>query len=150
MTLISRPLPAAWEPDIAQIIHQFSCTLPNEIDAPQPTTIPLQMPPEIVVSVDIEVPPGPNGLVAFYLAMSGVQVIPFETGEYIIWDNRHASWALDSYPDSNAWSLVGYNGSNLYPHTVTVRFHNNPLPAQVAVTPALTITDGSALVSVGS
>lgn len=118
---------------MAQVIHQYIASIPANTPKATPVTIKLAVPNEVVAMIDVEVPPGPSGLMGFYLAMSGQQIIPFETGQFIVWDDREREWYLDDYATTGAWSVVGYNLDNVNAHAVSLRFHNNPLPTASAV-----------------
>lgn len=108
---------------MADIIHQLQATIPAGTLKSALVTVSLQLPPEVIQQVDIDVPPGPAGLMGFYLACSGQQVIPFETGQFLIWDDREKDWPLENFPTNAKWSIVGYN-LGAFDHTVVVRFHS--------------------------
>lgn len=129
---------------MASIIRQFTVTVPANTPKATPVTLPIAFPSEQTDTLEIEVPVGPYGLMGFYLAMSGQQIIPFESGEFIVWNGVEKSWPLNNYPTSGAWSLVGYNLSTVNDHDVFVRFHNNPVgePSQPVVN--ITIVQGEA------
>lgn len=112
---------------MAQLIHQYTATIAagTQINALQVVNIPL--PEEVIVSIDIEVPPGPAGLMGFYLANSGQQMIPFESNEFIVWDDRFDTWYLDNFLTTGSWSVHGYNLDAYNAHSITLRFHDNPL-----------------------
>lgn len=108
---------------MADIIHQFQATIPANTPKATPAVVNISLPSEIVQLVDLDVPPGPAGLMGFYLAVSGQQMIPFEMGEWLVWDDREKSWPIENFPTSAKWSIVGYNLGG-FPHTITVRFHS--------------------------
>ena len=110
------------------LIHQYTATFPANTPIASPVTVPIGAPGEVVVFIDVEVPPGPAGLMGFYIAFNGVRVIPREANQLIVWDDKNDTWYLDDYPTTGAWQVVGYNLSTVYPHSVTVRFHDDPLP----------------------
>jgi hypothetical protein len=130
---------------MADIIHQFTATIPAGTAKNSLFTSSFTMPPEDILEVEIEVPPGPSGLMGFYLAASGQQVIPFETGEFLVWDDRVAKWTVDNYPTQAKWSIVGYNLGN-FPHDVTVRFHSASTVATAtpSILPNITIVTQNA------
>jgi hypothetical protein len=126
---------------MAQAIHQFSATIPANTAKNALATVTLAVPVQTIIQLDIEVPPGPGGLMGFYLAISGQQIIPFEAGEFIVWDDREREWGIQGYPTTGAWSVVGYNLDVANSHTIGLRFHTNPLPTPVsASTPVVSIT----------
>lgn len=130
---------------MAAEVHQFSATIPAGTPKSSLAVVNLPLTYYDVESIDLEVPPGPAGLMGFYLALSGQQWLPFEAGQFLIWDDRFASWALTEQPTSYGWELHGYN-TDVYDHTVTVRFHLNvpASPLIVASAPTLTIVQGIA------
>lgn len=129
---------------MAQEVHQFTTVIPA--NTPKAALYVGQMPIQgyDVESVDIEVPPGPAGLMGFYVARSGQQWLPFEAGEFLIWDDRFDSWYLSDQPTGGGWQVVGYN-LDTYDHSVVVRFHvNSPTQSSVAPSASLTIISGGA------
>ena len=124
---------------MASLIHQYTVSIPADTAKASPYSADLPLPQECVESVDLEVPPGPNGNMGFYLAMSGQQVVPLEVGTFIVWNDRFDSWYLNDYPTTGAWSVVGYNLDTVNAHEVTVRFHDNPISASTT-SPTVTIS----------
>lgn len=112
---------------MATEVHQFSVTIPAGTPIDSPFTDELGQANYEIESVDVEVPPGPSGLVGFYIALDEQQWIPWEMGEYIIWDNRTESWQTEDQTVNSGWEITGYNLGQ-YDHTITVRFHTNPIP----------------------
>lgn len=111
---------------MATTIYQLTATIPANTPTNALAIEQVAIPACNVDSIDLEVPPGPAGLMGFYLAISGQQIIPFETGQFIVWDDRYDSWALDDFPQTGAWSVVGYNLDGVNGHSVVVRFHTSP------------------------
>lgn len=121
---------------MAYRVFQFSHTVPANTPKATPVTLPIALDNWDIESIDIEVPPGPGGLVGFYIANNGVQWIPYSAGQFIIWDDRADTWYFSDQPNASGWSVVGYNTDTQYPHTVTTRWHVN-LP--VTATPQLAV-----------
>ena len=111
---------------MATEIHQFSAKIPAGTPSSAPVTVPLGQANYEIESVDVEVPPGPSGLMEFYIGLDDTQWIPFEAGEFIRWDNRTGSWDTENQVVNAGWNVVGFN-TGTYDHTVTVRFHTNPI-----------------------
>lgn len=122
-------------------VRQFAPSVPAHTAIATPTTINLTMPPRTVERIDWRVPPGPQGLLGWYLAMGGTQVVPYGTANYVIANDESASWDLTDLPDGGEWQLVGYN-TDSHPHTVYLRFH---VSVPVVPTPATLIIPSSAL-----
>jgi hypothetical protein len=119
---------------VAQEVHQFSCTIDPGTTPDSPAVFPLEIAYYDLESLDLEVPPGPNGLVGFYIALSGQEWFPWEQGEWIIWNDRTENWPTNDQSINGTWQLIGYNLGQ-YEHTVTVRFHVNPIDTQATPTP---------------
>lgn len=79
------------------------------------------------------VPPGPRGEMGWLLSMGGVQVIPENSGSYIIADNEEDTIAVAGLPDTGAWQVTGYN-IGTYNHTIYLYFHVTPTAVTVAST----------------
>lgn len=112
---------------MAERSPQFTVTIPAGTPRATPVTIALPLDNAEVESIDLEVPPGPSGLMGFYLANNGVPWIPRATGQFIVWDDNSQSYYATDYPNASGWQIVGYN-TGLYPHVVIVRFHVNSPP----------------------
>lgn len=129
---------------MATQVRQFTVTIPANTPQASPVTLPLSLDYVEIESIDLEVPPGPSGLMAFYLARSGQQVIPYETGEWLRWDDVQKTWYLTDQPTGSGWQVVAYN-DDVYAHDVTVRFHTNPVTPSAALSvPSLTFSTSGA------
>lgn len=124
---------------MATEVHQFSATIPADTPFDTPVTIALEQANYEIESIDIQVPPGPSGLVGFYLALADTQWIPFEAGEFIVWDDHIASYATENQIVNGGWNLVGYNGG-AFDHTITITFHTNPIGSADAPAPYVPFT----------
>ena len=125
---------------MAQRVYQFAATIPAGTPISTPVTVPLSLDNWELESLDLEVLPGPSGLLGFYVANNGVQWIPQGAGEFRGWDDVRQSWAFDDQPNASGWEIVGYNLGN-WDHTVTARFHVNAptIAQQQAGLPTLTV-----------
>ena len=124
---------------MAQYVLQFSATIPAGTLETVPATVDLPMDNWDIEQVDLEVPPGPAGLMGFYVANNGVQWIPATPGAWLVWDDVQQSWPFTDQPNASGWAVVGYN-TGVYDHAVTVRFHVNPTSAATTTTSAPTVT----------
>jgi hypothetical protein len=115
---------------MAQEVHQFSCTIEPGTPIDDPAIFNLEIAYYDLESLDLEVPPGPNGLVGFYVALSSQQWFPWEMGEWIIWNDRTENWPTNDQSINGTWQLYAYN-LGIYEHTVTVRFHVNAVATAV-------------------
>lgn len=117
---------------MASQVRQFTITIPAGTTQVVPFVAALDLDYVEIESIDLEVPPGPGGLMAFYLARSGQQVIPYDVGEWLRWDDVQKTWHLTDQPTGSGWEVVGYN-TDVYPHDVTVRFHVSAVSASPSV-----------------
>ena len=115
-------------------VFQFDCLIPAGTLPSALHTVPIQLDNWELESIDLDVPPGPSGLMGFYVSNNGVQWFPQSPGSFLVWDNKVQSWPVEGQPNASGWAVVGYN-TGFYPHTVTVRFHVNT-PSNLPATPA--------------
>ncbi|SRR6266536_144277 len=102
-------------------IRAFACLIPAGTPQSAPVTVDMSMPARIVREIEVLVPPGPNGLMGFQIANSGIQIIPYNAGGFVLSNNETMRWPLVNYASSGSWQLIGYN-TGIYDHTVYVRF----------------------------
>lgn len=112
---------------MAEQVHQYTVSIPAGTAKNALFSANMAVPQGVVQYIDLEVPPGPSYLMGFYLLNSGQQMIPFEVGQFIVWDDVQQSWPLEKFITTGAWSLAGYNLDTFNAHAVTVRFHQNAL-----------------------
>jgi len=117
----------------------FPVTIPAGTPESAPVTIPLALDNWVVEQIDLDVPPGPGGLVGFQVYNNGVALLPYGAGEWIIWDNKSQSFPLENLPTGSGWAVVGYNTGS-YPHTINVRMHVSPPSAQAPPPPPTVVT----------
>ena len=120
-------------------LYQFTATVPANTPATALYVYPMPLGLWDIESIDLEVPPGPAGLMGFYLALSGQQWLPHSPGQFIVWDDTKDSWSLNDQPTSYGWEVHAYNLDS-YSHAIVVRFHVSLPPVPVMITPpSLTI-----------
>lgn len=123
---------------MAEQVRTFEITVAPGSTRAAPVTTEIGFEPFRVVSIEVEVPPGPLGQVGFQIASSNVQLIPWNLGEWIVANNITKKWETDNYPTSGDWQFIAYN-TGAFPHTLSVTFELDPIapagPAPVAVTP---------------
>jgi hypothetical protein len=106
---------------MAREVRRFDVVIPAGTAIAAPLVTDLDMPPRVVERVTVRVPKGPSGLVGFALTMAGNNVVPHDSGTWIVADNEVLDWPLYGMPDSGAWQLTAYN-TGVYDHTIYVTF----------------------------
>lgn len=109
---------------MAYRVFQFGSLIPAGTPQATPVTVPISLDNWSLESIDLEVPPGPAGLMGFYVANNGVPWIPNDTGDFLVWDDVIQSWAFEDQPNASGWAIVGFN-TGTYDHTVISRWHVN-------------------------
>ena len=129
---------------MAYRVLPFKVTIPAGTAQATPATTPISLDNWLIRRLDLEVPPGPAGLMGFQIFNNGVAFIPFGGGQWIVWDDNTESYYLDDQPDASGWSVVGYN-AGVYDHAVILRFHVDLImPSAPATPPApLVIVNGA-------
>jgi hypothetical protein len=102
-------------------IHQFTVTIPKGTLPTTPAIFNLTMPSRVVEEVDVRVPPGPRGEVGWALGASGLAVLPFEPGAFMVADGETVTWPLSEQIDSGAWQMIAYNTGS-FNHKLYVTF----------------------------
>lgn len=124
---------------MAQRVFQFTATIPAGTPPSSLAVIDLDLDNWVVESIDLEVPPGPAGLMGFYVANNGVAWMPQGTDEFLIWDDVIESWIFTDQPNASGWQVAGYNFDEANDHNVIVRFHVNVPVITAAGAPVITI-----------
>lgn len=119
-------------------IEAFAVTIPKATAKASPLTVPTTFPEGVVTAIEIDIPPGPSGLLGFMIAHSSQQIIPRTANSWITLDDRNLSWTLSDYPTGGAWAVIGYN-TDIYNHTIQVRYLINelsePAPQPITILP---------------
>ena len=109
---------------MATTVVAFSCSTP----AGGTSSISLSVGTDPVEAIRWRVPPGPRGALSWYLAQSGVQVLPSTLGAAIVADDEWDTWVLSSLPPNPIWTFVGTN-TGVKPHSVYLQFFTNSAAA---------------------
>jgi hypothetical protein len=127
---------------VATRVLPFTVTIPAGTQKTAPVTIPLALDNWELESLDLEVPPGPSGLMGFQVYNNGVAWVPYGGGNWLVWDDVRERYSLTDQPNASGWAVVGYN-TGVFDHAVILRFHvNPPTPPTVAgsSTPLVIVT----------
>jgi hypothetical protein len=75
-----------------------------------------------VVAIRWRVPPGPNGLLQWWLGQDGVPIFPNALGTGVIANDEWDTWPIDSPTSNPLWSLYAINAGTLA-HVVELQFY---------------------------
>lgn len=117
---------------MADEVRTFAVTVAAGTPSTAPQVTDLAMPARTVREVRVRVPPGPAGTVGFALASSGVQVVPWNTGGWLVANDETMAFPLAGQIDSGAWQLMAYN-LGVFAHTLYVTFLLDLVQRQSAV-----------------
>jgi len=106
---------------VSQEIWSFQVTIAAGTAITNPQRTSTTLPTRKVDELEIVVPPGPAGLMGFAVTMGGVNVIPIQSGTYVVTDDEKISWPLTNLPNTGAWQISGYNTGD-FPHTIYLRW----------------------------
>lgn len=106
---------------MSRLLSSFDNLIPAGTAKATPAVFDMSMAPGIVDSIEIHVPPGPNGVMGFSLAAAGQAILPTNPGQWIIASDDSFVWNLTNQIQSGAWQMLGYN-TGIYDHTVYIRF----------------------------
>lgn len=129
---------------MATRVLPFTVTIPAGTLPSAPVTIELDMDNWEIEAIELEIPPGPAGLMGFQVLNNGVAWIPYGAGEWLVWDDVRETYYMTDQPTASGWAVQGYN-TGTYDHAVIVRMHVNPTSPQAAsaATTAVTIVSGA-------
>lgn len=106
---------------MAYQVAPFTITIPAGTPKAAPITVKTPLTNMVVVSIEITVPSGLNGLVGFRFTSGGGPVIPSDPTAWIIASGRDLDWPIAGQLSSGAWEVTGYNlGVN--DHNLYVRY----------------------------
>lgn len=106
---------------MAQEIRRFSVTIPAGTLQSANFKADLSFPSRLVRELEVRIPPGPRGELAFAIGAAGRAVLPTQTGQFIVTDDEVIHWPLEDMHDSGSWTLFGFN-TGQFDHTIEVRF----------------------------
>jgi hypothetical protein len=101
---------------------EFAFTIPAGTAKATPVRNSMAIGVRKLVGVSWMIPQGPSGALGWYFSMGGVQVIPVNSGAWLIRDGNADGSELSHLPDSGAWQLTAYN-TGTFPHTIYVTLY---------------------------
>jgi hypothetical protein len=128
-------------------VYDIAFTVPPGTPANAPVSVPWVTEDNTIVDIELEVPPGHNGLTGIRVVKGSVQLIPWSAGTFIIANDYSRTFPVGAYIPTSDLTLQGYN-TGAYPHTFYLRMtvvnydpgqsQNQGSPSQALVTGIIT------------
>jgi hypothetical protein len=103
-------------------VFAFSITVPAGTAKAAPLTQDTSFNPAKVRKITWHFPRGPMGTTGFRVTSGRVQIIPANTGGWIVRDGASGQFDLRDSHDSGKWEIQAYN-TGINPHMLFVEFH---------------------------
>lgn len=101
-------------------LYYQTVSIPAGTPVATPVSIAWPMEDNYLKYVDINVPPGPSGLMGFRILWAGQQIIPWGNDSFLVTDNEKIHVDVDSYITVTGLVIQGYN-TDIFAHTIYLR-----------------------------
>ena len=106
---------------MAARIYEFSLNVPAGTVQANPLSAPIQAEDNTLVSVELEIPPGHNGLTGTRVMKGDVSLIPWSANTWITANDYTHTFPVEDYVPFSDIRIQAYN-NGVYPHTFYYRF----------------------------
>lgn len=122
-------------------IYDIAFTVPAGTPQDSPVSSKWVTEDNVIDNIELEVPPGHNGLTGIRIVKGGVNLIPWSAGTWIVANDYSRVFPVGAYMPTGDLTIQGYN-TGAYPHTFYLRMSvsdYNPAvqQAQVSAGPAV-------------
>ena len=126
-------------------VYDIAFTVPAGTPQNSPVSQTWTTEDNIIEDIELEIPPGHNGLTGIRILKGDTQLLPFSTGAFIVANDYGRVFPIGVYLPTSDITLQGFNTGN-YPHTFYLRMTvtNYDQSAAAVANPA------SAVLSAGS
>lgn len=105
----------------AQRVVARQVTVPAGTLSSAPLSVDVSFDQGTVTRVEIVIPDGHAGLTGLALQQAHQQIIPQDTGTWIISNDETLHWDVADYLDNGSWQALMYN-TDVYSHSFYLRF----------------------------
>jgi hypothetical protein len=119
---------------MALTVVAFACVTPAGTASSAPHTVACTVGADPATSIRWRVPAGNRGHLHWYLAQSGVQVLPSQAGTAMTADGEWGEWAVDAQYSNPIWTFVGWNDGT-FDHAVYLEFFTGGTPGAGTLAP---------------
>lgn len=106
---------------MAERIQWFDVTVAARTAKAAPVETALQFNSGVVERLELTIPEGHAGLTGIRFNSAHQQIIPLNSGLYIVGNGVEKAWDLHGYPDNGNWSVTCFN-TDIYAHTFHIAF----------------------------
>jgi hypothetical protein len=115
-------------------IYDIAVTVPPGTPSSAPQSTKWVTENNTIVDIELEVPPGHNGLTGIRIVKGDVQLIPWSAGTFIVANDYTRVFAVGAYIPTTDMTIQAYN-TGAYPHTfylrMTIEDYNPPVSTSV-------------------
>jgi hypothetical protein len=104
----------------ANRVYPLTVTVPAGTLASAPLSVPFVTEDNVIVSIEIEVPPGHNGLTGIRVMKGDVQLIPWGANSWITANDYVHTFPVNDYVPTSDVKVQAYN-TGTYPHNFFLR-----------------------------
>ncbi len=101
-------------------VYDIAFTVPPGTLAAAPVSMPWVTENNTIMDIELEVPPGHNGLTGIRVMKGDTQLIPWSSGTFIIANDYNRVFPVGAYISTGDVTIQGYN-TGAYPHTFFLR-----------------------------
>lgn len=105
---------------MAPRLYEISFTVPAGTPKNAPVSIPWVTENNTVVDIELEIPPGHNGLTGIRVMKGDIQLLPWSAGTFITANDYVRVFPIGVYLPTTDVTLQGYNTGS-FPHTFYLR-----------------------------
>lgn len=105
---------------MASRIYTISVTVPAGTLPANPQITPWFTEDNIMVSIELDIPPGHNGLTGIRIMKGDIQLVPWGRASWVIGNDIDHTFPIGSYMSTHDVTIQAYN-QGAYPHTFYLR-----------------------------
>jgi hypothetical protein len=130
-------------------VYDIAFTVPAGTPQSSPVSVTWHTEDNVIDDIELEIPPGHNGLTGIRVMKGDSQLLPFSTGTFIVANDYSRVFPMHLYMPTSDIILQGFN-NGAYPHTfylrMTISDYVPPSPVGTGQT-ASTVAAGSVTLS---
>jgi len=101
-------------------VYNIAFTVPAGTPQNAPFSVPWTTEDNTIQDIELEIPPGHNGLTGIRVLKGGTQLLPFSAATFIVANDYNRVFPVGVYLPTTDVTIQGYN-TGAYPHTFYLR-----------------------------